>query len=59
MSQLRLNFLNWRPDQDEFNTDGLQVADNVIHETEGYKPLHLQSGGAFSRQGALQALPLW
>lgn len=37
MSEVRLNFLNWRPDQDELNTEGLQVADNVIHETEGYK----------------------
>lgn len=37
MSRIRIDFLNWRPDQDEFNTDGLQVADNLLHDTEGYK----------------------
>ena len=35
--QVRINFLNWRPDQEPLGHDGLYVADNVLHETEGYK----------------------
>lgn len=52
MSEFRINFLNWRPDQDEFNTDGLQVAENVLHETEGYKQLLKQTAGSFSTETA-------
>lgn len=48
MPRVRFNFLNWRPDQDEFNTDGLQIADNVLHDVEGYKELLKQTAGAFS-----------
>lgn len=47
MSQLRINFLNWRPDQDEFQNE-LTTADNVVHDTEGYKQVHLKSAGAFN-----------
>ena len=45
---LKLNFLNWRPDQDEYGNDGLTTADNVVHDTEGYKQVHLKSAGAFN-----------
>ena len=41
MSELRLNFLNWRPDAEEFGNDGLSIATNVIHDTEGYKQVRL------------------
>ena len=48
MSQVRVNFLGWRPDQDEYATEGLITAENVLHDTEGYKPLKMQTAGAFS-----------
>jgi len=37
MSEFKFNFINWRPDFEEFNNDGLVTADNVLHDTEGYK----------------------
>jgi hypothetical protein len=46
--QLRVNFLNWRPDQDAFGNDGLIVADDCLHDSEGYKELRYQSAGAFT-----------
>lgn len=45
---MKVNFLNWRPDQDEYQLDGLTKAENVVHDTEGYKPVYLKSAGAFS-----------
>ena len=53
--QVRLNFLNWRPDLEDTEHDGLSVAQNVVHEPEGYKPVHLASGGSFATTGALAA----
>lgn len=41
MSQVRINFLNWRPDLEAFGNDGLTVANNVIHDEEGYKQVTL------------------
>lgn len=55
MSQVRLNFLNWRPDAEDVGNDGLTTADNVIHETEGYKPVHLATSAAFATTGGLSA----
>jgi hypothetical protein len=51
----RIDFINWQPDNDEFGTKGLSQADNVIHEPEGYKPVHLASAGSFSTTGGLAA----
>ena len=48
VSEFRFNFLNWRPDLEDTEHDGLSVAQNVIHEPEGYKPVGLASAGAFS-----------
>ena len=48
MSQLRTNFIGWQPDQDEYSPDGLITANNVLHDTEGYKELLMQTAGAFS-----------
>lgn len=42
----RFDFLEWRPDRDELNTEGLQIADNVVHETEGYKQVLMHTAGA-------------
>lgn len=53
MSQVRLNFLNWRPDLEDENHDGLTVADNVIHSAEGFKSIGLFSAGSFSTTGGL------
>ena len=44
---LKLNFLNWQPDRDEYQNE-LTTADNVVHDTEGYKQIHLKSAGAFN-----------
>ncbi len=52
---MRLNFINWRPDMEDVGNDGLTVADNVIHEPEGYKPIHLASAGGFVTTGGLGA----
>ena len=35
---------------------GLTVADNVIHEPEGYKVAHLESAGAFSTSGGMNTI---
>lgn len=43
---VRVNFTNWQPDKDDFGTEGLTVADNVIHDTEGYKPIRKESSFA-------------
>lgn len=48
MSQVRTNFLNWRPDAEDVGNDGLTEANNLLHDTEGYKPLHLGTSTAFS-----------
>ena len=55
LAEVRVNFLNWRPDQDEFNTDGLQVADNVLHDVEGYKQLLMRTAGASGTQTGLSS----
>lgn len=38
---MRVNFINWRPDVDDFPNDGLVKAQNCVHEPEGYKPVFL------------------
>ena len=64
MSEVRLNFLNWRPDQEAFGHDGLVVADNVIHDTEGYKQVTRNTDTARSTiigaptSSALQVRPM-
>jgi len=55
VSQVRVNFLNWRPDTDDFGNEGLTVADNVVHDVEGYRPVHLATAGAFATTGGLAA----
>ena len=44
----KVDFLNWRPDLDVYELDGLKVADNVLHGEDGYKPLALATAGAFT-----------
>lgn len=57
MPRVRFNFLNWRPDQDEFNTEGLQVADNLLHDTEGYKQFDFVTTGAFATNTSIGTCP--
>ena len=45
---MRIGFLNWRPDAEDVGNDGLTTADNVIHDVEGYRPVHLASSGTFA-----------
>lgn len=49
----RLTFINWRPDLEDEANDGLVVADNVLHEPEGYKSIGLESAGAFATNASL------
>lgn len=49
----RVKFLNWNPDSEDEDNQGLTVADNVLHESEGYKPLHMASAGTFQTTGGL------
>ena len=46
--RVRSDFLKWQPDQDDFNNPGLTIADNVLHDTEGYKQLLQQTDAAFT-----------
>ena len=55
MSEIRLNFLNYRPALEDVNHDGLTVANNVVHEPEGYKPVHIRTTASFSTTGGLAA----
>lgn len=55
MAEIRYNFLNWRPDLEDTENQGLTVAQNVVHEPEGYKPIHLASAGSFVTTGGLAA----
>lgn len=52
---MRINFLNWRPDAEDVGNDGLTTADNVIHDVEGYRPVHLASASTFATTGGLGA----
>lgn len=53
MTKVRVDWLNWRPDLEDTEYEGLTVADNVIHEPEGYKAVHLASAGTFTTTGGL------
>lgn len=56
MQQTRVNFLNFNPDLEAENNQGLTVANNVIHEPEGYKPIHLATAGSFSQSGGMASV---
>ena len=55
MNEVRVNFLNWRPDQEPSAHDGLQVVDNLYHVDSGYKILKTQTAGAFATATPLGA----
>lgn len=51
----RFKFLNWRPDLEDTEHDGLTVAQNVIHDVKGWEPAHLGTAGSFATTGSLAA----
>ena len=53
IDRVRIPFLNWQPDKSDLPNEGLEDCDNVVHEPEGYKPVFLESAGAFATTGAL------
>ena len=55
MTEFRFDFQNLAPDLEDTQNQGLTIAQNVIHETEGYKPTHLGSAGSFVTTGGLGA----
>ena len=55
VQQVRVNFLNYNPDLEDTQNPGLTVASNVVHDAEGYKPVHLASAGSFVTTGSLGA----
>ena len=48
MSQVKYNFLNWAPDLEDHEHNGLAIAENVLHDSNGYYPIKIQTAGAFS-----------
>lgn len=62
--RIRFSFADWAPDLDDFGNEFLTVADNVIHDTEGYKEVNIVTAGALGTQGGLgtvismRALPI-
>lgn len=48
MSEVKFNFLNYQPRLEDEQNQGLVRAENVLHDPEGYKPIYLRSGSAFS-----------
>lgn len=45
---MKFNFLNYQPRLEDEANPGLNVADNVLHEPEGYKPIYLRTASAFT-----------
>jgi len=53
MTQVRFDFLNLAPDKEDTENTGLTIADNVVHDTEGYKPIHLGTAVSVVQTGNL------
>lgn len=58
MSQIRVNFLNWRPDIEATEHDGLSQATNVYHSPSGYKSTKLNTSGAGSTLTGLDGITI-
>lgn len=52
----RIIFRDFQPDKADLPNEGLEVCSNVVHEPEGYKPVYLESAGAFATTGSLTAV---
>lgn len=53
MSKFRFDFLNWRPDAEDYSNDGLVTADNLLHSEEGYKQVLQQTATSFLEESPL------
>lgn len=51
-------FLKWLPDLEDYNNPGMTVADNVLHDTDGYKQLLQQTALAFATVKAATSLQI-
>ncbi len=41
----RISFIEWKPDLEDFGSEHLEVADNVLHDAEGYKATRTMNTG--------------
>jgi len=57
MSKVKLDFLNWRPDLEDYDNQGLIEAQNVFHQPEGWKEYKTPTVGAFVTNTALGTCP--
>ena len=57
MSQVKYNFLNWNPDQEDYLNEGLITADNVVHAEEGWLDYLTPTAGSFSTSTAFNTTP--
>lgn len=48
MNMVRYDFLNWNADLEDWEHEGLDKAQNVVHQAEGWLPMRIPSSGAFS-----------
>ena len=54
---VKFDFLNWRPDAEDLRNQGLITADNLLHDTEGYKEVSMPTAGAINAtETALDAM---
>ena len=56
MSKVRLDFLNWRPDEDDFENPLIE-AKNVLHQSEGWVPYKRPTAGAISAHSQFATVP--
>ena len=57
MAFVKFDFLNWQPDQEDWNNSGLITADNVVHSDEGYLPYLAFPTASFVANTALGTTP--
>jgi len=56
VSRVRLDFLNWRPDADDFE-NSLTEAKNVLHRPNGWVPFQKPTSGAISTNTSIGTCP--
>lgn len=57
MNRVRIDFLNWQPDLEDFNNPGLIEADNVYHQAEGFKEFKSKTASAQATSTAIPTSP--
>jgi len=56
VSKVRLDFLNWRPDEGDFENPLIE-AKNVLHQSEGWVPYKRPTAGAISAHSTWSTTP--